>query len=100
MDMVLMLVVGGVIGVLATLAALRPRMVSLQRDLAEERSGSDERMARLLKASGDHLLQLANETLGRQQVEVRSDLEQRQKAVAEMVRPLTESLTRVDARLE
>ena len=100
MDMVLMLVVGGVIGVLATLAALRPRMVSLQRDLAEERSGSDERMARLLQASGDHLLQLANETLGRQQVEARGDLERREKAVAEMVRPLTESLSRVDARLE
>ena len=58
-------------------------------------------MARLLQAqqattcSSPH-----NETLGRQQVEARGDLERREKAVAEMVRPLTESLTRVDARLE
>jgi DNA recombination protein RmuC len=94
------IVVGVVIGALGMLAALRPRMVTLQRDLADERGQSDERMARLLKASGEHLVQLANETLGRQQVEARGELERREKAVAEMVRPLTESLSKVDTRLE
>ena len=100
MQSLLFIVLGIVIGGLAALAALRGRMVTLQRELAHERDGSGERLAQLLRASNEQLLQLHNESMTRQQAESRNELEKREKAVADMVRPLSDSLTRVDGRLE
>jgi len=100
MQSLLLIVLGIVIGGLAALAALRGRMVTLQRELSHEREGSGERLAQLLRASNEQLLQLHNESMSRQQAESRSEMEKREKAVADMVRPLSESLTRVDGRLE
>jgi len=100
MQSLLLIVLGIVIGGLAALAALRGRMVTLQRELSHEREGSGERLAQLLRASNEQLLQLHNESMSRQQAESRSEMEKREKAVTDMVRPLSESLTRVDGRLE
>src|SRR4051795_12905349 len=100
MQSLLLIVLGIVIGGLAALAALRGRMVTLQRELAHERDGSGERLAQLLRASSEHLVQLHTEPPARQQAEARGEMEKREKAVADMVRPLSESLTRVDGRLE
>ena len=47
MQSLLFIVLGIVIGGLAALAALRGRMVTLQRELAHERDGSGERLAQL-----------------------------------------------------
>jgi len=100
MQALLRIVLGIVIGGLAARAALRGRMVTLQRELSQGREGSGERLAQLLRASNEQLLQLHNESMSRQQAESRSEMEKREKAVADMVRPLSESLTRVDGRLE
>jgi DNA recombination protein RmuC len=100
MQSLLFIVLGIVIGGLAAFAALRGRMAALEQELVHERDGSGERLAQLLRASNEQLLQLNNETMTRQQAEARSEMERREKAVAEMVRPLGESLTRVDGRLE
>ena len=100
MQSLLLIVLGIVIGGLAAVAALRGRMVALQHELARERDGSGERLAQLLRASNEQLVQLHNESMNRQQAEARSEMEKREKAVADMVKPLSESLTRVDGRLE
>jgi DNA recombination protein RmuC len=52
-----------------------------------------------LKSSTSSFLQIAQETLKRFQSEARSDLEGRQKAVADMVAPVRESLNKVDAQI-
>jgi DNA recombination protein RmuC len=53
-----------------------------------------------LKSNNLSFLQIAQETLKRFQSEARSDLEGRQKAVAEMVAPVRESLNKVDAQIQ
>ena len=79
MQSLLLIVLGIVIGGLAALAALRGRMVTLQRELSHEREGSGERLAQLLRASNEQLLQLHNESMSRQQAESRSEMEKREK---------------------
>jgi DNA recombination protein RmuC len=53
-----------------------------------------------LKNNNLSFLVLAKESLGRFQTEARGDLENRQKAVADMVAPVRESLNKVDAQIQ
>jgi len=53
-----------------------------------------------LKSNNSSFLQIAQETLKRFQSEAKGDLEARQKAVSEMVTPVRESLSKVDAQIQ
>src|SRR4029077_6347300 len=53
-----------------------------------------------LKSNNSSFLQIAQETLKRFQSEAKGDLEARQKAVADMVAPVRDSLTKVDAQIQ
>src|SRR5579862_6401079 len=53
-----------------------------------------------LKSNNSTFLQVAHETLKRFQSEAKSDLETRQKAVADLVSPVRESLSKVDAQIQ
>jgi len=70
------------------------------------RAGEDSRNAfkalasDALKSNNLSFLQIAQETLKRFQSDAQSDLEGRQKAVAELVAPVRESLNKVDAQIQ
>jgi DNA recombination protein RmuC len=53
-----------------------------------------------LKSNNSSFLQIAQETLKRFQTEARNDLENRQKAVADLVAPVRDSLNKVDAQIQ
>jgi DNA recombination protein RmuC len=53
-----------------------------------------------LKSNNSSFLQIAQETLKRFQSEARGDLDARQKAVADLVSPVRESLDKVDAQIQ
>ena len=53
-----------------------------------------------LKSNSTSFLQVAQETLKRFQVQAQGDLDARQKAVADLVAPVHESLTKVDAQIQ
>jgi DNA recombination protein RmuC len=53
-----------------------------------------------LKSNNSSFLQIAQETLKRFQSEARGDLEARQKAVADLVTPVRDSLTKMDAQIQ
>jgi DNA recombination protein RmuC len=56
--------------------------------------------AEALKSNNQQFLDLARENLERFQSEARGDLEGRQKAVADLVAPVRESLSKVDAQIQ
>src|ERR1700758_2189999 len=56
--------------------------------------------AEALKSNNSSFLQIAQETLKRFQSQAEGDLEARQKAVADMVAPVRESLNKVDAQIQ
>ncbi len=113
------LLVGLGLGAALVLAAVRGRLVRagelarerdrLQRDLAEARAqrSSQEQMesafkalsADVLAANSGQFLELARSNLGALQAEARGDLDKRKQAVAELVRPLGDSLRRMDDQL-
>ena len=112
--MVLYLLIGIVIGALAMLAVVRPRIARLrtverERDLLEVRLDSklqsdEDRFralsAEVLKSSNEQFLTLAKQALGTYQTDARNELEKRERAVAQLVAPITEQLGKVDSRLE
>jgi len=53
-----------------------------------------------LKSNNSSFLEIAQETLKRFQSQAKGDLEARQKAVAELVAPVRESLSKVDAQIQ
>jgi DNA recombination protein RmuC len=53
-----------------------------------------------LKSNNSSFLQIAQETLKRFQSEAKGDLEARQRAVADMVAPVRDSLSKVDAQIQ
>jgi DNA recombination protein RmuC len=53
-----------------------------------------------LKSNNSSFLQIAQETLKRFQSEAKGDLDSRQKAVADLVAPVRESLSKVDAQIQ
>jgi len=112
--MVLYLLIGILIGALAMLAVVRPRIARLrtverERDLLEVRLDSklqsdEDRFralsAEVLKSSNEQFLTLAKQALGTYQTDARNELEKRERAVAQLVAPITEQLGKVDSRLE
>jgi DNA recombination protein RmuC len=117
----LWLVLGILIGAVVALVALRPRLAEVpalrqerdrfaldaarleerletERELAEDRFRSLS--AEALKQNNEQFLTLARQALGSYQAEARGELEKREKAVAQLVAPITEQLSKVDVRLE
>ncbi|HUZ84847.1 MAG TPA: hypothetical protein VMU66_09135, partial [Gaiellales bacterium] len=111
-------VVGGLIGASIAFLAVRARLVSLRAESARANERGDERVAALeevnqrlettfkalsadaLLSNNRQFLDLAKATLERYQSEARGDLEKREKAVAELVAPIRESLGKVDGQLQ
>ncbi len=97
---------------------LERELVRARADLEHERARGEERLATLgdaqerlsatfkalsadaLQASMNRLTELARAQLQTTQVQARSDLDQRQRAVEQLVAPLKEQLGRVDVQLQ
>jgi DNA recombination protein RmuC len=106
------------IGALAAWLACRSRVARLEERLDAERRAAGEKVALLqraetslreafaslsaeaLRQNNQSFLALAQTKLGEFQRSASSDLERRQQAVGELVRPIQESLARVDGKLQ
>lgn len=104
-------------GALIAWLLLRSRQLALEIRLGEAEKSSQQKTALLeeaerkltdafralaaeaLRANNEMFLDLARENLARFHQEARGDLESRQRAIDELVRPLKESLGRVDAAI-
>jgi len=98
--------------------ALNARVAELQQSLVEERKQAQEKLALLddakrqlsdafkalaadaLKSSNTSFLELAKTQLEKFQDSAKGDLEKRQTAIDELVKPVKESLVKVDAKLQ
>ncbi len=91
-------------------AALETRLAEAEKRFAEERgllaearrelSDSFKALsADIFKSNSHSFLELAKATLGGFQEKARGDLEQRQQSIRELVKPLSESLKKVDEQL-
>ena len=92
--------------------ATRCAGLEVERRAAEERTKSSEEMSsRLqeafkslsvdaLRSNMDEFLRLANLSMEKFQVSARGDLEQRQKAISDLVAPVRESLDKVDGKVQ
>src|SRR6266851_2416296 len=76
------------------------KMELVTRASEELRNAFKAMAADALKSNNQQFLALARENLERFQSEARGDLEGRQKAVADMVAPVRESLSKVDAEIQ
>ena len=99
-------------------AELQARVASLQTELAQERERAREKLALLedaqcrlsetfqalsaeaLRRKNTSFLELANVSLERFQESAKGDLEKRQTAITEIVKPVRESLDKVDAKIQ
>jgi len=75
------------------------KLALLEQSAASQRDAFAALSREALDRNSASFLALAHESLGRFQEGARSDLEARERAVGELVRPLAESLGRVDAQL-
>lgn len=100
-----------------TIAAQQAQLAELGERLDQERRGAQEKLALLdaaqirladafkalsaeaLHSNNQRFLELARENLAQYQATARGDLEARQKAVDELVKPIRESLAKVDGKL-
>lgn len=98
-------------------AALEVQLAETQTRMQEERKVAEEKLgllndaqtklsdafkslsAEALKSNNTSFLELARENLGKFQTEAKGDLESRQKAIDELVKPLRESLETVNKRI-
>lgn len=68
------------------------------------RAGNDDHFeavsARVMRDAHESFLQLAKSELGQHHITSREDLEKRQRAVEQIVKPIAESLAKVDGKLE
>jgi DNA recombination protein RmuC len=98
-------------------ADLKTKLSGIETRLAEEQKAVEEKLLLLneaerklsdafkalsadaLKSSNQSFLELAKETLERYQETARGDLQMRQRAIDELVKPLKESLEKVDGRI-
>ncbi len=76
------------------------KMEAVTRASEDLRNSFKALAAEALKSNNQQFLALARENLERFQSEARGDLEGRQKAVADMVAPVRESLSKVDAQIQ
>jgi DNA recombination protein RmuC len=99
-------------------AALKAREAGLAATLEQERKSAEEKLALLeearkrlsdafqalsaeaLKSNNQAFLQLARETLETQHVQAKGDLESRQQAIEQLVKPLADSLGKVDRQIQ
>ncbi len=72
----------------------------LQQAEARLREAFDAMSAEALRKNNQSFLQLAKSSLGEFQQSAAGDLEKRQQAIAEIVRPIRESLDKVDTKLQ
>jgi DNA recombination protein RmuC len=112
------LTLGALAGALAAWLAGRSRVARLEERLAAERRTAGEKVALLqraeislrdafaslsaeaLRQNNQSFLALAQTKLGEFQQSASTDLERRQQAVGDLVRPIQESLARVDGKLQ
>jgi DNA recombination protein RmuC len=99
-------------------AALKIREAELNATLEQERKTAGEKLAILedarrnlsdafqalsaeaLKSNNQAFLELAKEALSKHQVEAKGDLENRQQAIEHLVKPISESLNKVDRQIQ
>jgi DNA recombination protein RmuC len=99
-------------------AALKAREAGLTATLQQERKAAQEKLGLLedarqrlsdafqslsadaLKSNNQAFLQLARETLETQHVQAKGELESRQQAIEQLVKPLAESLSKVDRQIQ
>ncbi len=99
-------------------AALKIREAELNATLEQERKAAGEKLAILedarrklsdafqalsaeaLKSNNQAFLDLAKEALEKHQVEAKGDLENRQQAIEQLVKPISESLDKVDRQIQ
>ena len=111
---------GGAVWLLAQARSARShaRLAALETELACERNAAREKLAVLedaqrrlsetfqalsaeaLRRNNASFLELANVSLERFQESARGDLEKRQTAITELVKPVRESLDKVDAKIQ
>jgi DNA recombination protein RmuC len=112
------LLLGAIAGGLVAWLAARGKIARLEERAAAERRVADEKLALLgqaetklreaftslaadaLRQNNQSFLALAQTKLGEFQHSAASDLEKRQKAVDDLVRPIQEALVRVDGKLQ
>jgi septation ring formation regulator EzrA len=106
--------IGALLAAIAAAAYWKPKNSSLRGELALAESelavgkSTDERLretfsslaSNVLKNSSESFLTLAKETLGRHQQEAKSDLDKKQNAFAQLVKPVEETLKKVDTQLD
>jgi len=88
------------VGALAVWLVMRTRSTSATRAQVELATMFKALSAEALKSSNEEFLQLATTQLEGFQREARTDLEQRRQAVEQLVKPLKESLEKVDGQVQ
>jgi DNA recombination protein RmuC len=94
--MVVGLVIGLIVGAAAAWLVMRTRLSAERKGQEELTTAFRALSAEALKSSNEEFLQLARTQLEGLQRSAQGDLDQRQKAVAQLVSPLKESLEKVD----
>jgi len=94
------LIVGLVVGALAVWLVMRARSSAERRAHAEAATMFRALSAEALRTNNEEFLQLATTKLEGFQREAQGDLEQRRKAVEQLVAPLKESLEKVDQQVQ
>ena len=102
----------------ATSSEVRAQLEGLRTELRKEREASQEKLATLeqareqlsqafsalsaqaLKSNNQSFLELAQQTLAKFQEVARGDLDKRQQAIEQVVKPVRESLDKFDARVQ
>jgi len=98
-------------------ADVKTKIAEIETRLTEERKAAEEKLKLLdearqklsdafkalsadaLKSSNQSFLELARETLDKYQISAKNDLQMRQTAIDELVKPLKESLEKVDGKI-
>lgn len=98
--MVVGLVIGLAVGAVAAWLVMHARVSSERRTQAELTTVFRALSADALRTSNEEFLQLATAKLEGFQREAKGDLEQRQKAVEQLVAPLKDSLAKMDTQVQ
>jgi DNA recombination protein RmuC len=94
------LLAGTAIGALMVAAVLVPLLLRARQSAADISRTFDQLAQESLRKNQDQFLQLAQEKLKQAQMEGSFDLERRQKAIADLVDPITKSIKDVENRIE
>jgi DNA recombination protein RmuC len=93
-------IVGAALGAIFTWLLLRGRLIAERRALADTTATFRALSADALQSNNESFLQLARTQLESYQAQARGDLEQRERAVEQLVTPIRESLDRVDGKIQ